>query len=418
MLMVRLILELLARRRTGEPVPVLLSAASWNPSAQDLRGWLETVLTITYPVLSNPVRSAGITTSRVRALLDHGLVLPILDGLDEIPDITRGPAIARINEAFQPDQHFVVTCRTGAFKEAVRPDTGIEVTLRGAAGIELCPLDDSIVSDYLRTDAGGPVGAKRWEPVLDELATCTPLAEALSTPLMAGLARTIYNPRPGESSGVSRQPSELRSLSNATAIEEYLLDAFIPASYRQTTGFFNRQSERYARNSRKWLSFLAGHLETNIHGTDFVWWQLSKATPRLVKCIAMGLIAGLTTILAIEVTIPLAGLIYYGLYGDFLAAFKVTIAWVIYGLKLAFISGLISGAVVGIVARLTTLDEELRHKDRTRIHDLLISISFGCASGAAIALAIWSEIDPPFLWLVGAGLISAVPARGAFSERV
>ena len=40
MLMVRLVLDLLADRATGVPVPVLASLASWNPSDQDLHSWL------------------------------------------------------------------------------------------------------------------------------------------------------------------------------------------------------------------------------------------------------------------------------------------------------------------------------------------------------------------------------------------
>jgi predicted NACHT family NTPase len=46
MLMVRLVLDLLARRGTGgrKPVPVLASLASWDSVSQDLRGWLVTGL--------------------------------------------------------------------------------------------------------------------------------------------------------------------------------------------------------------------------------------------------------------------------------------------------------------------------------------------------------------------------------------
>jgi hypothetical protein len=36
-LMVRLVLDLLARRESGDPVPILVSAASWNPVKEDLR---------------------------------------------------------------------------------------------------------------------------------------------------------------------------------------------------------------------------------------------------------------------------------------------------------------------------------------------------------------------------------------------
>jgi hypothetical protein len=39
-LVLRLVLDLLERRRSGEPVPVLVSAASWDPAVSGLYGWL------------------------------------------------------------------------------------------------------------------------------------------------------------------------------------------------------------------------------------------------------------------------------------------------------------------------------------------------------------------------------------------
>ena len=66
MLMVRLVLDLLARRRPGGPVPFLASVASWNPSVQDLRGWLGAQLLIDHPALADPGRWAGQEPTRLR----------------------------------------------------------------------------------------------------------------------------------------------------------------------------------------------------------------------------------------------------------------------------------------------------------------------------------------------------------------
>jgi hypothetical protein len=52
MLMVRLVLDLLARRSSGDPVPVLVSLASLDPSTQDLHQWLGAKLTTDYPALA------------------------------------------------------------------------------------------------------------------------------------------------------------------------------------------------------------------------------------------------------------------------------------------------------------------------------------------------------------------------------
>ena len=54
MLMVRLVLDLLARRAAGGPVPFLASVASWNPADQDLRDWLAAQLLIDHPALASP----------------------------------------------------------------------------------------------------------------------------------------------------------------------------------------------------------------------------------------------------------------------------------------------------------------------------------------------------------------------------
>ena len=51
-LAVQLLLELLATRRTAEPIPVLLSLASWDPTEQPrMNGWLIERLAEDYPYL-------------------------------------------------------------------------------------------------------------------------------------------------------------------------------------------------------------------------------------------------------------------------------------------------------------------------------------------------------------------------------
>ena len=211
MLMVRLVLDLLARRASGGPVPFLASVASWNPAAQDLRDWLAAQLLIDHPALADPPPAGRTEPTQAAALLASGLILPILDGLDEIPEQVRGPAISRINDALRPGEQVVVTCRTQQYRDAVRPQGGVEVTLRAAAAVQLRPLDADAVRGYLCDDAAGPVARARWDPVLAVLGTEAPAGQALGTPLMVGLARAIYNPRPGELAGTLRDPAELCS---------------------------------------------------------------------------------------------------------------------------------------------------------------------------------------------------------------
>ena len=89
MLMVRLVLDLLRHRSGGDAVPVLMSAASWNPTAQDFYSWLTSQLLIAHPALATPLSSGSERNSRLEALLYAQLIMPILDGFDELPEGVR-----------------------------------------------------------------------------------------------------------------------------------------------------------------------------------------------------------------------------------------------------------------------------------------------------------------------------------------
>ena len=159
MLMVRLVLDLLARRQPGRPRPVPGLCGVLGSFVQDLRNWLAAQLVIDHPALAD-VPSADVKEStRASALLASGLILPVLDGLDEIPEEVRGTAISRINDVLRPGQQVVVTCRTQQYRAAVRPRRGVEVTLRAAAAVQLRPLDADVVRGYLvMTLPGRPRG--------------------------------------------------------------------------------------------------------------------------------------------------------------------------------------------------------------------------------------------------------------------
>jgi hypothetical protein len=86
MLLVRLVLDLLARRLPGEPVPVLVSVASWDPGRQDLHEWLAGQMTVDHPGLRAPATEGSVSASRAWMLLAQRRILPVLDGLDELPE--------------------------------------------------------------------------------------------------------------------------------------------------------------------------------------------------------------------------------------------------------------------------------------------------------------------------------------------
>ena len=366
MLMVRLALDLLARRTSGEAVPMLASVASWNPAIQDLREWLSAQLLTDYPWLDSPPPGSMSESNQAEALLASGLILPILDGLDEIPDVIRGSAIARINDAVRPGEQLVVTCRSQQYWDAARPTDGAEVSLRGAAAVQLHPLDADVVGRYLCDDAAGPVAKARWEPVLGVLGTNAPAGQALRTPLMVGLARAIYNPRPGELARELRKPEELCApdLADQNAVESLLFDAFIPAAYRLAPRS-NDHRQWSAQKAEPWLIFLARRLEEKIDFPDLAWWRFQRTVPLAV----FGFVATLPVWLVV--------------------AFPyLTAHW----LENAIMDGVAIGLVFGLTAILTTALRRLPGPSgsalrRLGINGLVAGLLLGLAGAIAAGLS-------------------------------
>ncbi|MEU9020398.1 NACHT domain-containing protein [Actinomadura sp. NPDC048394] len=114
-LAVLLLRELLRSRQPDEPVPVLFPLSDWNPAVQPLRSWLADRITDTYPAM----RAGRFGPDAVRALLDGHKILPILDGLDEIPEPVRPRVLTALNNALTSDDGLVLTCRTEQYVSAV-----------------------------------------------------------------------------------------------------------------------------------------------------------------------------------------------------------------------------------------------------------------------------------------------------------
>jgi hypothetical protein len=394
MLIVRLTLDLLAARSPGSPVPVLVSASSWDPVAEDLRDWLEARLCIDYPALAEDFTQNRQATTKANSLLEAGLIIPVLDGLDEIPASVRGAAIARINDSLRAGEKLAVTCRTESYREALRPSASREVTLRGAAGIELCPLGWRVLTDYLRADAGGPAMAARWHKALNGPPPNRMLIDVLSSPLMAGLARTIYNARPGEQGHAVPDPAELDSYPDSESIKQHLLDGFVKAAYRSAPQPGSPYGLRSADRAEKRLIFLARHLETNIHGPDIAWWQLARAVPRPMRILASPILAGLAVIAGIETGFAVIGVVYFGLTGSIARGIGLGLSGIAMGLHIALPAGLaaiLSMGYLSILARTGWPRWVLR---LTGARAQMIAVSLACGLLSVIAVLAVTNLTP------------------------
>lgn len=287
-LLIRLVLDLLQSRAPTGRVPVLASLASWNPVEQGLAEWLAEVLTTANPSLRRQAPHDRSRRSWAEVLLSEHLLIPVLDGLDEVPESGRTRAVDRINDwlALSMENHVVLSSRLTEYEAMlhaagpVRPIT----RLAGAAGILLEALEPEPVRRYLERDAGdGPVATQRWAPVVDQLGEPSPIGSAFRTPLMVGLARTIYNPRSDEPAPAD--PGELRRFNDVDELERHLFDGFLPAAYRSQSD--PRETRRWSlSDAERWLAYLArppgrgtGDDSTTDRSrahVDLAWWRLHE----------------------------------------------------------------------------------------------------------------------------------------------
>ena len=276
-------LGLLNDPEPDEPVPVLLPLSSWDPQHEHLYTWLAHKLVEEYPGLAN---AAAYGPDAATRLVAEGRVLPVLDGLDEVPPALHAAAIDALDQAISGSRPLVVTCRSTEYEEAVLHGG---TTLVTAAVVEIEPVELDDATTFFT--ANRPLGQTRWQPVVEHLRLHQdgPLAQALLTPLMVDLARTAYT-------SPATDPAELYDatrFSDRVSIEKYLLDAFLPAVYAQRPlpALMNRPAalRRYhPEQAQRWLTFLARHLQ-HMSTRDFAWWQLVNTVPWFTRGLVFGL---------------------------------------------------------------------------------------------------------------------------------
>jgi DNA-binding SARP family transcriptional activator len=300
-----LTLAVLDRRQTGTQVPVLFPVASWDPTTVGLDDWLVCYLTEHYQLGGGENQDPRVVA---RELLAGNLLLPILDGLDEIPQALCPLAIKTLNRELDAARPIILTCRTEEYREAV--ETGDVLTR--AAVVELQSLDLPTIIKYLTETTPAGQRSRRWAPVFEKLRNDPDgaLATVLRTPLMVSLARAIYGDNP-------RDPAELldHRFDDPAPIEDHLLRELIPAMYHDGPRHANERHPRWqAEDVTSWLTYLARHV-TGPGRPDLAWWQLERAVPTVVVeaagvvlgGLAVGFVFGPVFGVAFAVAVALAG---------------------------------------------------------------------------------------------------------------
>ncbi|WP_176993710.1 NACHT domain-containing protein [Nonomuraea jiangxiensis] len=384
-LAVQLLLELADTRASDEPVPVLFPLAAWDAGTYPrLHDWLAARLEQDYPALN----AAELGPEVAAALVRRGRVLPVLDGLDELPDAARANVVTALNRSLADRDQMIVTSRTEELGVALKEAGDV---LTATAVIAPQALKPQIATEYLQTCLP-PRPRHDWSPALKALrrSTAPGLAEVASTPLGLWLIRSVYiipgaDPAPlaGELGG------------DAPALRAHLLDHLIPALIAtrppsdDPAEHFRPRHRLDTHTTRRYLAYLAYHFHPATT-RDLAWWRIAGTTSprlRLLARVASGVVVGLP--------VGLVGLL--GLELDF-----KTVPWIAASLFLWSVAGLAIGRTAGSWFQETPGHADLRLRGRIGVLRRAIRASVGTglmtrpALGALIGIAAWVQI-----WLAG-----------------
>lgn len=260
--------QLLTHRKPDEPVPVLLPISSWDPTTESVAQFVGRRISEDFE-LTEVLALALVAEPRTS---QDGLagwwVMPVPDGLDEIPSPLREVALTAIEDFAASDRPLVLTCRTREFAKA----EAVAGVLARAAVVQMQPLTPQALVDFLSDTS--PRRQALWRPVIDDIIEqpLGALATALSSPLMAGLAKETF---------ALSDPRELLGISEESQIADRLLDSFTSVAYNKGSsvddGMPRARLHDYEPNEAiTWLTSLAylGYLDAT---RDLRWWRLPWA---------------------------------------------------------------------------------------------------------------------------------------------
>lgn len=290
--------DLADARRAEEPVPVRVNAAGWD-GGHDFSRWLATRLGYDYSLRPNAARK----------MVDRGLVLPVIDGLDEMDTHDGAGSRARallglLNRGLWRDRPVVVLCRTDEFEYLMR--LGEDHGLHGATTVTLQPLLSNQITEYLTTyrhDIG--TTHSDWTDLTTHIRDHPdgPLATALQTPWLLGLTATTLRHTPTVAGRLIDCP-------DTDAVRDLLFAVQIPAAVAATDDI-EEYRDYTSDNVEKWLRSLARCLQhrrdTGRDGTairlDEIWEIADITRVRVLHGLAVGMAATLMFELAVGLTL-------------------------------------------------------------------------------------------------------------------
>ena len=159
-----------------QPIPVPFEISAWATRQLPLDEWLAAELN----------RRHGVSSSLAKRWIDSATILPLLDGLDEVPAAHRPACVTRIDEFRRqhPGLKLVLTCRESEY-------AALAVGLDAHSAVIVRPLAPAAVESYLARHAN-------FAGLRHALNTAPELWEIMTTPLMLWVAAFAFLEDPAQ----------------------------------------------------------------------------------------------------------------------------------------------------------------------------------------------------------------------------
>ncbi|MGF1523558.1 MAG: NACHT domain-containing protein [Leptolyngbyaceae cyanobacterium] len=223
-----------ANAQPDHPIPVMFNLSSWQSAKQSITDWLLSELKLKY----------GVSQRLGKIWLAQKTLLPLLDGLDELPSKRQEPVVQAINEWLQSGEgpsRLLVCSRIEEYELYAA-----KLALNGAVCLE--PLTDEQLQKYLKSMQMGEL----WETLQQDSA----LLELVRTPLLLSVSILAND---------AIEPEQWRQKQTTQERMTYLLDAYVERRLHEliTSKEYPAGKEPSARQTRHWLVWLAKQLRSN-----------------------------------------------------------------------------------------------------------------------------------------------------------
>lgn len=220
-------------------IPIIIPAQTWDPEAPSLDYWL----------IRQAVNLLDIDKSLAWSLIREDIIIPVIDGLDEMDGAPceASNAAQLIKSLNDCNRKFLITCRTDSWESLEEAGCTLEDSCR----VRLEPLTSRQVTEYL--EARNRPDEQRAIPlhVIRELSRT--LGSTLSTPFDLALMGSLM----GRHESIRKLRQRIKRGMSPGEIETELLEAFVEARvrwYPKRVEADPRRSLRYRSGSSRYYS--------------------------------------------------------------------------------------------------------------------------------------------------------------------